>query len=148
VRTGHVLPANYDGLQFRPGPRCVEMGFIDRRRVPEVMRLADVVIQPGDADGFNSYRLPAKVPEYLSMGKALVVGGANIGEELMRHRAALVLERMSPAAMAAAVERLLDGAEDAAALGTRAREFAQRTFHHGAVIPKLEAFYESCLHGR
>jgi len=34
IRTGHVLPSNYDGLQFRPGPRCIEPGFIERAAFP------------------------------------------------------------------------------------------------------------------
>lgn len=148
VRTGHVLPANYEGLQFRPGQRCIEMGFIERERVPLVMGLADVAIQPGDADAFNSFRLPAKIPEYLSMGKPLIMGMANIGGELAESRAACVLPRMSPDAMADAVERLLDDSAGAQALGARGHEFALRRFDGAKVIPGLESFYERCLEGR
>jgi len=145
VRTGHVLPANYDGLQFRPGPRCIEMGFIGRARVPEVMRLADVVIQPGDADAFNAHRLPAKIPEYLSMGKPLIMGAANIGIELDAASAARVLPRTTPSAMADAAEELFEDGATAKLLGARAREFALDRFSEQAVVPALEHFYERCL---
>jgi glycosyltransferase involved in cell wall biosynthesis len=147
VRTGHVLPANYEGLQFRPGPRCIELGFIERSLVPEVMRLADVVIQPGDADAFNSFRLPAKVPEYLSMSKPLIIGTCNIGTELAEAGAALVLPLMSPHAMADAAESLLDRPDEAAAKGAAGREFSHRRFRKEDVIPALEAFYDRCLAG-
>jgi hypothetical protein len=147
LRTGHVQPANYDGLQFRPGARCVEMGFIDRARVPEIMSLADVVIQPGDADAFNAFRLPAKVPEYLSMSKPLIMGAANIGIELHAASAALVLPRTRPTDMADAVEQLLRAPDYAREIGTRAREFALRRFNECTVAPALEAFYQTCLDG-
>ncbi|OAI56302.1 hypothetical protein AYO49_04580 [Verrucomicrobiaceae bacterium SCGC AG-212-N21] len=145
LRTGHVLPANYEGLQLRPGPRCIELGFIERARVPEVMRLADVVIQPGDADAFNSFRLPAKVPEYLAMGKPLVMGAANLGHELSAAGAGCVLPRMSPGAMAEAAGQLLDDPARAAALGARGHQFARRRFAEDAVTPELESFYQECL---
>ncbi len=147
VRTGHVQSSNYDGLQFRPGPRCIEPGFIERAHLPAVMRLADVVIQPGDADAFNSFRLPAKIPEYLSIGKPLITSGCNIGAELAEHRAAKVLPVMSSRAMADAVEELLDHPEMAAALGARGREFAMNRFNGDTIIPALEDCYQKCLAG-
>ena len=142
VRTGHVLPANYDGLQFRPGPRCHELGFIPRGEVPAIMRMADVVIQPGDGDMFNSYRLPAKVPEYLSMGKPLIMGTGNIGHELAADRAAFVLPRMDPHSMADCVEWVLNHPHEAATIGSRGSRFAQKRFNESVVISALEAFYE------
>jgi glycosyltransferase involved in cell wall biosynthesis len=146
VRSGHVLPANYEGLQFRPGPRCIELGFIERGGVPEVMRMADVVIQPGDADAFNAYRLPAKIPEYLSMGKPLIMGATNIGAELAAASgAAIILPHMSPAAIADAVEQLLDGTEAREAMAARGLAFAMSRFAEKTIAPGLEAFYLSCL---
>ncbi len=145
VRTGHVLPTNYDGLQFRPGPRCIEQGFISREQVPAVMRLADLVIQPGNADAFNSFRLPAKVPEYLSMGRPLITGAGNIGAELLREDCAVVLPHMTPQTIADAACRLLDNPTEAAALGARGRDFSLRRFKEEAIVPRLEEYYEGLL---
>jgi len=147
LRTGHVLPANYEGLQFRPGPRCIELGFLDRRRLPDLMRLADVAIQPGGADAFNAHRLPAKVPEYLAMGKPLIMGACNIGGELAEAGAAVVLPKMSPTAMAEAVVALFEDPDAARSLSDRARRFARSRFDGGQVITKLEGFYDRCLRG-
>ncbi len=144
VRTGHVLNTSYDGLQFRPGPRCIEPGFVDIKQVPGFMRLADVVIQPGDADGFNDFRLPAKVPEYLSIGKPLIVGMGNIGAELARHLCAVVLPRMTPQSIADAAAWLFDRPAEAAAIGARGSEFARTRFAETAVVPALEGFYHQC----
>ncbi|WP_113959355.1 glycosyltransferase [Roseimicrobium gellanilyticum] len=145
VRTGHVLPANYDGLHFRPGSRCHELGFVERGMVPEIMSLADVAVQPGDGDYFNAHRLPAKVPEYLAMGKPLVMGETNIGRELAAADAALILPGMSPRQMADAIARLLNAPTETAAMAVRGREFARSRFSRDAVIPLLERFYQKCL---
>lgn len=145
VRTGHLLPANYDGLQFRPGSNCVELGFIELERVPGIMRLADVVIQPGNADAFNGFRLPAKVPEYLSIGKPLVIGMCNIGVELSRRSCAMVLPHMTAQSIADAAARLLDHPDEAVAIGTQGRTFAQRRFSEAIVIPGLEEYYQKLL---
>lgn len=145
LRTGHVLPEIYDGIRFRPGPRCRELGFVERTQVPELIRLADIAVQPGDGDCFNAHRLPAKVPEYLAMGKPLVMGRANIGSELADADAAMVLPQMSPVHMADAIASLLNAPDEASAMASRGREFARRRFSREAVIPALEAFYHSCL---
>ncbi len=144
LRTGHVLPSSYDGLQFRPGPRCIELGFVTFERVPVCMRIADVVVQPGDADAFNSFRLPAKVPEYLCIGKPLIVGAGNIGAELARNACAVVLPRTTPQSIADAAEWLFENPAEAEAIGARGREFARGRFDEGAVIPGLERFYLQC----
>ncbi|MEY4482669.1 MAG: hypothetical protein RL693_121, partial [Verrucomicrobiota bacterium] len=145
IRTGHALPANYEGLQFCPGPRCIELGFIERERVPDIMSLADVVIQPGNADAFNTFRLPAKVPEYLSMGKPLIMGAVNIGCELAESNSALVLAHLSPVTMANAVEQLLDDYGAAETIASRGKKFARHRFAEATIAPELEAFYEACL---
>jgi glycosyltransferase involved in cell wall biosynthesis len=145
VRTGHVLPANYDGLLFRPGNRCIELGYVERSTIPDIMRLADVVVQPGDGDYFNAHRLPAKVPEYLTMGKPLIMGETNIGRELAMADAALILPGMSPTQMADAIARLLNSPDEAAAMAARGRDFARSRFSGEAVIPLLESFYRSCI---
>lgn len=145
LRTGHVLPTSYDGLLFRPGPRCIELGFVERAEVPAIMHLAAVAIQPGDVDAFNSFRLPAKVPEYLSLGKPLVMGATPVGLELKQAGAAHILPQMSPRAMMKAVEELLDQPGRARDLGERGRQFAHGRFSEAVVIPKLESFYQRCL---
>lgn len=145
VRTGEIQESNYEGLRFRSSNRCIELGYIERSAVPEMMRLADIVIQPGDADEFNSYRLPAKVPEYLSMGIPLLMSSANIGLELAEASAARVLPSMTPSAIAEAVEVLLSDKQHSEALSRRGREFAFERFHGNTVTPALEAFYEDCI---
>jgi glycosyltransferase involved in cell wall biosynthesis len=141
VRTGHVLDTNYEGIEIRPGPRCRELGFIERAQVPEVMRLAEVFVQPGMPDEFNRHRLPAKVPEYLCMGRPVVMGEASIGAELLSASAARILPQVSAATMAEAVIWLLDHPQEAETMGARGRQFALERFAEKNITPALESFY-------
>jgi glycosyltransferase involved in cell wall biosynthesis len=145
VRTGNVLPDYHEGLGFRPGSRCIELGFVKRELIPGLMRLATLAIQPGDADDFNAYRLPAKLPEYLTLGKPIVTGNGNIGPELEAANCATVLPRMTSQAMADAAEWILDHPAEAEAMGARGRAFALKRFSADAVVSGLEAFYLSRL---
>jgi len=145
VRAGLVDDARYEGLTFRQTPRCQEIGFVDHKKMPDIMRLGDIFVQPGTADAFNHHRLPAKVPEYLLLGRPLIVGEGNIGEELREARAAIVLSEMTPPAIVEAVLRLLDDPAEAVAMGKRGRQFIQERFDARKVGDALEAFYEGLL---
>jgi glycosyltransferase involved in cell wall biosynthesis len=141
IRAGLVDEARYEGLDFRKTPRCRELGFVNHDRMPDLMRMADIFIQPGANDAFNHHRLPAKVPEFLLMAKPLIVGEANIGIELKESGAAVVLPEMSPPAMLQAVLDLLDHPESAADLGRRGREYILKRFDAVKVGDGLEALY-------
>ena len=41
-------------------------GFVPKARLPRLLALADVLVQPGRAGAFNDYRLPSKLPEFLA----------------------------------------------------------------------------------
>ena len=44
--------------------------------------LADVLVQPGRAGPFNDYRLPSKLPEFLSAGRPVVLPATNLARQL------------------------------------------------------------------
>ena len=68
----------------------VELGSVGWREIPGYLALADAFVQPGAADDFNRYRLPSKLPEFLAMGRPVILPDCNIGHDLVdgRERAA------------------------------------------------------------
>src|SRR4030095_16710869 len=46
--------------------------------LPDLLSLADVFVQPGQIDPFEDLRLPGKVPEFLAMGRPVIMPDANI----------------------------------------------------------------------
>ncbi len=81
-------------------------------------------MQPGEPDDFNRYRLPSKLPEFLAMGRPVVLPDCNIGHDLTDGVNALLLRKGDGLEIAARVERLLDEPELRECLAAGARRFA------------------------
>ncbi|HTL68177.1 MAG TPA: glycosyltransferase [Lacunisphaera sp.] len=141
VRTGFTLPGFTASLGFET-PWLVELGFLQKERLPALLALADVLVQPGRPGPFNDYRLPSKLPEYLAAGRPVVLPASNIGLELADGREALVLANGDAEAIAAACRRVFADAALAARLGAGGRAFAQKHFDLAANSAGLLAFYE------
>jgi glycosyltransferase involved in cell wall biosynthesis len=125
VRLGHSEFGGVDPRAFRAMSEGVlELGRIDWREVPDYLALADAFVQPGAPDVFNRYRLPSKLPEFLAMGRPVILPDCNIGHDLRHGENALLLEQGNAVEIMARVEELLADREMAARLGRGARQFA------------------------
>jgi glycosyltransferase involved in cell wall biosynthesis len=145
VRLGRDYVDFLDGEQKLLEPYVVKVPPQPRSLVPEYMRLADVLVQPGRADPFNDYRFPAKLPEFLATGRPVVLPEANVGHHLVDGEECLLLKRGDALEIAAALERLLDDAELRERLGRGGRAFAERAFSWPAGARKLQLLYQHVL---
>lgn len=118
VRTGqdHVPPDLFPP-RLSEAAGAIRLGFVDRPVLVELLRGADLAVQPGRPGPFNDYRLPSKLPEFLAAGVPVVLPAANIGLELVDREEALVLPTGSVDEIAAAVLAILRDPELAARLG-------------------------------
>ena len=113
-----VLPAMGDGL--------VDLGWVARSRIPELLTAADILVQPGAPGPFNDYRFPSKLPEYLASGRPVVLPRTNIGLHLRDGVEALLLERGDASEIAGRVASLADDPALRLRLGEGGRAFALR----------------------
>ena len=141
VRTGKTDPATSEGLGFDPAEFMIPLGFVDREELPAIMSLCDVFVQPGGDDGFNRYRLPAKVPEYLCLGKPIIVGPANIAAELTHGVNAWITPNGTTEEMIDACRQLLALPALRDSMGKAAREFAIQRFGLEAQGTRIVSFY-------
>ncbi|CAN5675068.1 hypothetical protein BH20VER1_BH20VER1_19900 [soil metagenome] len=122
----------------------VELGYLKQHHdLARILALADILIQPGMDDVFNEYRLPAKLPEFFSMGRPVLLPRTNVGRFVEHGRDAWVLPRVDAlgivdtvahfAAEPALVERLSAGAV----------AFAREHFDWRKNARTLERFYDS-----
>lgn len=123
--TGHVL----------------HLGVVERARLPGLMRLADVLVQPGAPDAFNRYRLPSKLPEFLASGRPVLLPRANVGLRIVPGEDALLLETGSAEEIAAGCQRVFDDPALARRLAAGAAAFARRHFQAEAGARALARFY-------
>lgn len=145
LRTGISEASMPVAYEFVKQGRHIDLGFVNRERLPSILREIDIVVQPGNADAFNAHRLPSKIPEYLAIGLPLITGVANIGAELERENAALVLQSCGAQDIAAAIRRLKSDPQLIKSISAAGKAFARRRFSAESIGPKLEAFYSHIL---
>ena len=116
VRIGHSEFGGPDPRAFRAlGDGVIELGPIPWREIPAYLALADACVQPGPPDDFNRYRLPSKLPEFLAMGRPVILPHCNIGNDLTHGENALLLEQGNAMEIVVRIEELLADRELAGA---------------------------------
>jgi glycosyltransferase involved in cell wall biosynthesis len=146
VRLGSTKPGGVDprALQaLRDGEP--DLGDVPWREIPGYLALADAYVQPGGPNDFNRYRLPSKLPEFLAMGRPVVLPACNLAEDLTEGENALLLRRGDALEIAASVERLLDEPGLAERLGAGARQFAIERLSWPRNAAALADFYRRRL---
>lgn len=145
IRTGFTHPDFHSSLDFDPRPFVLELGLRPKAELPALLALADVLVQPGAADRFNAYRLPSKLPEFLAMGKPVVLPATNIGAELVDGEQALLLRDGSADEIVAACRRLFDDSSLAAHLSRNGPDWARRRFDLRGNTAALAGLYTATI---
>ena len=109
----------------------------------DLLRLADVLVQPGAPDPFNRYRLPSKLPEFLAMARPVILPRANIGLDLVHGVEAITMTRGDATEIIACLRPLLADEDKAREMGHAGRAFAMRRFSWRRSAEALAAFYAS-----
>lgn len=145
VRTGFHPAEFFKDCDFDWKRFTVDVGFVEKSRLPALLALADVLVQPGRPGAFDDYRLPSKLPEFLATGRPVVLPACNIGTTLRDGAEALVLRDGSADEIARTCECVLTDPALAEKLGANAAAFARHHFDLAQIGPALLKFYESVL---
>jgi glycosyltransferase involved in cell wall biosynthesis len=142
VRTGLNSPRFLAGLPEEVRRHVLDLGFVAKRRLPALLALADVLVQPGRPGPFNDYRLPSKLPEFLASGRPVVLPRANLASLLEDGRDALFLPpEGTPEEIAAACRRVFEDPALGATLGRHGAAFARLHFDLAHNTRLLSDFY-------
>jgi glycosyltransferase involved in cell wall biosynthesis len=123
----------------------LELGIKPRQELPCYLALADVLVQPGRSDPFNDYRFPAKLPEFLAMGRPVILPRTNIGRFLRDGEECLLLDEGDAPEIARKVELLLRDPALRERLARGGRRFAERNLSWRRSAEKLLALYGRVL---
>jgi glycosyltransferase involved in cell wall biosynthesis len=143
VRTGFNSPEFEQGFAAEFKDVVLDLGFVEKARLPRLLALADVLVQPGRPGAFNDCRLPSKLPEFLAMGRPVVLPAANVAASMTDGRDALFLHTGTPEEIAAACGRIFADAELAERLARGAPAFARKHFDLAVNTDGLLRFYEA-----
>src|SRR6185369_9384808 len=141
VRTGFNSPKFLDDLTSDVKRHVLDLGFIAKAKLPQLLALADVLVQPGRPGAFNDYRLPSKLPEFLASGRPVALPPSNIAHLMADGREAVFLSTGSPAEIADICTRLFNDPSFCATLGENGVAFAHRYFDLTANASALATFY-------
>jgi glycosyltransferase involved in cell wall biosynthesis len=112
-----------------------------RDDVADVLALADVFVLPSESEGFGRVLVEA-----MAMARPVVataVGG--VPDIVLASQTGLLVPPADPAALAGAVQALLDDPARAARLGAAGRARAESTFGLGAHVDGVERVYDEVL---
>jgi glycosyltransferase involved in cell wall biosynthesis len=146
VRLGHTEFGGPDPASFKAiADGAIELGPVPWREIPNYLALADAFVQPGPPDDFNRYRLPSKLPEFLAMGRPVILPHCNIGDDLSHGENALLLEDGNAIEIAARVGDLLDDPSLAERLGAGSRRFALEDLSWKSNAAGLGEFFRAVM---
>jgi glycosyltransferase involved in cell wall biosynthesis len=126
---------------------CRELGYVDRSLLPDIVALADVLIQPGRVDKFNNYRFPSKLPEFFAMGKPVILPNTNIALEMEHQKHAWILPVVNALNIIQAVELITQDPELYHQLSQGAVHFAQTRLNWRKNSELLKLFYQEITQG-
>ena len=141
VRTGPPTPWFTQSLSDTERSVAIELGFVDRTRIPGLLNLADVLVQPGRTGPFNDYRLPSKIPEFLASGRPVILPATNIAHLMQDGREALFLHTGTAEEISVCCERIFSDPVLAADLCAAGRRFAEIHFDVESNTARLEKLY-------
>jgi glycosyltransferase involved in cell wall biosynthesis len=128
-------------LGFDPaGHGVIPLGQLDRPILVDLMKCADLYVQPGAPGPFNDFRLPSKLPEFMAVGRPVVLPATNVGLRLSDRDEALLLKTGDADEIAGAVEMVLDYPALARSLAAAVQAFARKTWRWDRQGDRLAAF--------
>lgn len=141
IRTGFNSPSFLKSLPPDWQTWTIDLGFVEKSRLPKLLALSDVLVQSGHPGPFNDHRLPSKLPEFLASGRPVITIASNLGLQLVDGREAVVLADASADTIADACVRLFDDPETAERIGAAGARFARKHFDLSTNSAGLAAFY-------
>lgn len=121
----------------------IELGPVCHTEIPELLGLADILVQPGRPDAFNDYRFPSKLPEFLSVGRPVILPDTNIGKRMLHRVHGFVLPDMNALAIADSVREIMSDDALRRTLSAGAIQFFQQQLSWAKSGRLLHDFYRS-----
>ena len=142
VRTGRDFHPYLEGDGQWAKRYVVDLGLLPRVQLPWVLAMADLFVQPGKPGEFNDYRFPSKLPEFLAIGRPVILPASNIGLSMRHREDAYVVPEANAIQIADAVHEIVRDRDLAAKLTIGARRFFDEHLSWKQGARKLLSLYE------
>jgi glycosyltransferase involved in cell wall biosynthesis len=143
LRTGRTALDFLGQLPRETANGISDLGLLPRNELPNLLALADVFVQPGELDPFEDLRLPGKIPEFLAMGRPVVMPDTNIAHLFRDGLDAVLLRTGNADEIATKCIELFSDPERADEIGRAGRRCAEKYFDVRCQAKRLEQVYET-----
>ncbi|MDP8247469.1 MAG: glycosyltransferase [Candidatus Tritonobacter lacicola] len=122
--------ADYENLVAQLGlqQNTVFVGKKKHSEVPNYYAAADILVAVGSVNKYNDRRLPAKFPEYMAMGKPVIMHNSGIARQLADNEQVVKTYKGSAAEFAEKIGTILKNRAFASRLSCNARKTAESLF--------------------
>jgi hypothetical protein len=123
----------------------IELGFVNYELIPEILNAADLLIQPGNADEFNNYRLPSKIPEFLATSIPVIIPNSNIAYYLKDQFNAVLLKKGDAIEIFNMIKDFKNNPHKFLSIGKQGQLFCIENFNNNKITSELAKLYTSLL---
>ncbi len=143
-----ILPGRDQGAEKRLreliGELSLERHVVlpgERRDIPQLIAMADVVVHPSHQEGFSN-----SILEGMSAGRPLVVTNVGGNPEAVRDgENGFVVPSCDPEALASAIQKLLKNPDLRLRMGSASRRRIENEFSMTAMVAAFQQWYESLV---
>ena len=146
LTAGRRVPA-LDAAAARSGSsrRVLQLGTLPYAALGDVMAAGDVMVLPYSSNAHNDARFPNRFGDYTAAGRAVVTNPTGDLAGLVEREGIGRLAPATPEGMAASILALLRDPDERAAIGARARAFAEGAGSWREQSGRLEVLYEELV---
>ncbi|MBK1878412.1 glycosyltransferase [Pelagicoccus mobilis] len=148
LKTGPNHPSLLESCRYTSDDHILDLGFLPKERLTALIQNAHVLVQPGDSDPFNDYRLPSKLPEFLASGRPVITGKINLGLRLEDKKEAFLVEKTDPESIAEAYLEIDSNPQLHKALSQNGKRYAEEHFALSRNGAMLLEFYTTLTSSR
>ncbi|MEO6789302.1 MAG: glycosyltransferase family 4 protein [Chthoniobacteraceae bacterium] len=142
VRTGTDFTPLFEGAPGEISAAVISLGQLQSHtEIPEVLGMADFLVQPGRANDYNDYRFPSKLPEFFSIGRPVLLPYSNIGRFVRDGVDAVVLREGHAMEIADRLAELIADPEKRVRLSRGALAFCREHFDWKKAAAAVTDFY-------
>jgi len=126
----------------------IELGFVNYELIPEILNAADLLIQPGNADEFNNYRLPSKIPEFLATSIPVIIPNSNIAYYLEDQFNIVLLKEGNALEIFNMIKDFKNNPHKFLSIGKQGQKFCIENFNNTKITSKLVELYTNIIYDK
>jgi len=145
LRTGEDHYDFYEDKKQWDRSAFIELGYVSYEEIPIILNEADLLIQPGEPNSFNDYRLPSKIPEFLMTAKPVVLPNTNLAKFMKENEESVFLRLGNSLEILEKIKYLYANKDLRKTIGRNGLAFAKLNFNEERNCISLLNYYKKII---